>query len=119
MLNAPCPHCGKVIELAGAGELDAEFGINQNQLQYLREHRERSGFPAAWLEFGNRHLYLGAELREFFENRQQKEVEQKGQELMDLSPEARRRLRDFLDASLDGGTPPEAPKARQRRQKVK
>ena len=36
VLEAPCPHCGQLIELAGAGQLEAEFGINQNQLQYLR-----------------------------------------------------------------------------------
>lgn len=96
MLEAECPHCGKTIELAGASQLKAEFGINVNQLQYLREHRERLGFPASWLSLGNRHLYLGAEIRAYVEGKKEAEVQRRFHELVDLPPEQRREIAEML-----------------------
>ena len=101
VLEAKCPHCGEMIELAGAGQLEAELGINQNQLQYLREHRERLGFPEAWLSLGNRHLYLGTELRAYVEGKKEAEVQKRFHELVDLSAEQREELVKLLNSVED------------------
>lgn len=89
-----------MIELAGAGQLEAEFSINQNQLQYLREHRERLGFPEAWLSLGNRHLYLGTELRAYVEGKREAEVQKRFHELVDLPAEERLKLAEMLNSTL-------------------
>lgn len=92
MLSVVCPHCGERIELAGAGEIEEQFGHNPNQLQYLRDNRERLGFPEPFIALGNRYLYLGDELREYFQRRQDERLEKEVRRLADLSLEERRKF---------------------------
>ena len=67
-MEAKCPHCGKDIVIIGAGELDSEYGLTGNRLQYLRDNGK---FPEPWLSFGNRKLYLKSDVDAFREEQAQ------------------------------------------------
>jgi hypothetical protein len=67
---ADCPHCGSVIDLVSAGDLGA-YGINANALQHARE---QGMFPAPWLSFGNRNIWLRDEVERYAEQRARKKI---------------------------------------------
>jgi DNA-binding transcriptional MerR regulator len=92
-METKCPHCGKSIELVGAGELDKEYGLNGNKLQYLRDSGK---FPEPWLSFGNRKIYLRADVDAFEAQRAQegagKVLTEVQKYLETLPPEERERV---------------------------
>lgn len=60
-MRATCPHCRTDIELLGTTEIRDLFGITPNQVQ----HSLRAGkFPAPWLKFRNRAMWLKADIED-------------------------------------------------------
>lgn len=60
-MRATCPHCRTDIELLGTTEIKDLFGITPNQVQ----HSLRAGkFPAPWLKFRNRAMWLKADIED-------------------------------------------------------
>jgi len=100
-MEAKCPNCGKGIALAGAKELAEEFNIGANALQHARE---RGTFPAPWLSFGNRNIWLAEDINGYVSSRGRARVEKTVTELMNViaslpgpeGAEARRLLEEKL-----------------------
>jgi DNA-binding transcriptional MerR regulator len=92
-MQAKCPHCKKNIELVGAAELESEYGLSGNRLQYLRDNGK---FPQPWLSFGNRKIYLRADVDVFEAERAQegagKVLTEVQKYLETLPPEERERV---------------------------
>lgn len=72
MQTARCPHCGKDIEIVTARDLEVDYGITPNMLQHARE---REAFPAPWLEFPNRNIWLKKDIDAYATERTQERVE--------------------------------------------
>ena len=67
-MDTQCPHCGNTITIVGAKELADEYGLGPNSVIHARK---RGDFPNPWLTFGNRNLYLKADIDKWVtENRQ-------------------------------------------------
>lgn len=64
--EAPCPHCGKTIQVVGSAELQDEFGMYP---QTISNARERGVFPEPWLFLGNRYIYLRESIQEYNDRR--------------------------------------------------
>jgi hypothetical protein len=92
-METTCPHCGKAITLVGASDLDKDYGLNGNRLQYARDSGR---FPEPWLKFGNRNIYLKSDVEAYMQDRAQEGTEKAIQ---------------TLQAMLDSLPPSEAKKA--------
>src|SRR3954462_15084256 len=53
-MKATCPHCQKDIDVVSSGDLEREFGLNQNRQQHMRDQGK---MPKPWLEYPNRNVY--------------------------------------------------------------
>jgi hypothetical protein len=61
-MEAKCPHCGKTIQLVGAKQLNDDYQLNGNKLQYLRDAGK---FPEPWIKLENRNIYLKSDVDAF------------------------------------------------------
>lgn len=50
-MDASCPHCKKDIDIVGATETQAAFGLTPNMVQHAIF---RKRFPEPWLKFNSR-----------------------------------------------------------------
>jgi hypothetical protein len=90
-MEPKCPNCGKAIRLVGAAELKDEFGLGPNTVQHARD---RGKFPAPWLSFGNRNIWLRNVIEKYVRDKKETQIESALTELMkslDGLPEATRR----------------------------
>jgi hypothetical protein len=92
-----CPHCNKAIDIVGAAELDKEYGIGGNSLQYARDNGK---FPKPWLQFGNRNIYLRSDVEAYTASKTQegtgKALTTVQKYLETLPPEERERVLNEL-----------------------
>lgn len=65
-MDVKCPHCGKDIELITAGEMEEEFGLNDNK---RTKERSRGQFPEPYMRFTNKMLYLRRDIEEYVTGR--------------------------------------------------
>lgn len=108
-MEVKCPNCGKDIHIIGAKELKDEYGLGANAVAHARE---RGKFPIPWLSFGNRNLYVRAEVDGYVEERSRGRVEATITELLnsiDRLPEdeqaaARHELEERLLGRQDGAS---------------
>lgn len=59
--------------MAGAGDLERDFGIGPNALQHARETGK---FPEPWMSFGNRNIYLRSDIETYVAERGRAKIEQ-------------------------------------------
>ena len=100
-MDIKCPHCGKRIDLVGAKELKDDFDLGPNAVTHARE---RKRFPAPWIEFGNRHVYLRSDIERYVEDRSRATVEatvgQLTAALENLPPAERTKAKKMLERQL-------------------
>lgn len=72
-MDVKCPHCEKAIELVGSTEIEREFGLNSNQIQYRQRRQE---FPEPWLKFGNRTIWLKRDIESLEAERRKRELDE-------------------------------------------
>lgn len=113
-MHLPCPHCHNEIELVGAKEMREEFNISGNTVAHYRD----KGFPKPVLAFGNRLIYLRAEIARFKEERSQQTITKTVDELtkaLDSLPEAEQKAaRALLESKLAEGKSPTRVRSRAR-----
>lgn len=92
-----CPHCGEDIDLIGQKEITEEFHIGPNPVAHLRA---QGLFPEPVLSFGNRNVWLRADVDRYMEERSReriaKLVEDFDQTLAALPEKERERARQML-----------------------
>jgi hypothetical protein len=106
-MEVKCPHCGKTIDLVGAKELKEDFGLGPNSVQHARS---RGRFPAPWLSFGNRQIFLRDVIRGYVEERSRATIERSLDELLPaasrLSDKERQEALRLLEERLGAKAPP-------------
>lgn len=104
-MKATCPHCGKDIEVVSSGDLEKEFGLNQNKQQSLRDAGK---MPGAWLAYPNRNIYLRSDVEQSLSDdmRQQAErtVESLRKSVENLPPEMQDEVFNMLKKLGNGKT---------------
>lgn len=99
MQQGKCPHCGKNIGLLSAGDMQEEYGITPNVLQHAKE---TGNFPEPWISFGNRAVYLRADIASYSKNRARAKTEKTVAELKALLEALPESERDEALHSLTG-----------------
>lgn len=102
-MNAACPHCKKDIEVVTSKDLEAEYGLNMNRQQHLRDQGK---MPEPWLAYKNRNIYLRADIQAMKDKEGQESIQKmalnlEGQ-LQAMSEEERKRTVEELRSLLDG-----------------
>jgi hypothetical protein len=67
-----CPNCDHDIELVGQKNLTEEYGLGPNPVAHLRQ---QGVFPEPALSFGNRNMWLRADIVVFLEERSRERLE--------------------------------------------
>lgn len=102
-MQVECPNCHKPIDLVGPKELKEDFGIGPNSVQHARD---KGKFPAPWLSFPNRNIWVRQMIEAYVEERSRARLESTVAELTKalegLPAVERRQAKRMLEKKLAG-----------------